>query len=108
MTACVRDLALAHPGKYEIHVGGTYPELWCNNPHVAKVWGPRLPADIPRYRLSCDDAFAASGQTKLHCIATFHRNLGRQLDVPVPVLHPKGDLHLSDAARNTRPVEDAY
>lgn len=39
MTACVRDLALSYPGKYDIHIAGSCPTLWENNPHVTKVWG---------------------------------------------------------------------
>lgn len=108
MTACVRDLALNYPGRYEIHVAGTCPALWENNPHVAKVWGLRPPRGIPRYLLNCRDALAESGRKRMHYITAFHRDLGRQLGIPVPTLQPKGDLHLSEAERVAPPVAGHY
>lgn len=108
MTACVRDLALSYPGQFEIHVAGSCPELWRGNPHISRAWGWRPPGDMPRYRLSCRDALLESDQTKLHYITAFHRDLGRNLGLPVPTLYPKGDLHLSEVEKSQRTVDDPY
>ena len=108
MTACVRDLALNYPNRYEIHVAGSCQDLWENNPHVTKAWGPRLPRDIPRYRLSCVDSFATSDTSKMHYITAFHRDLEKQLAIEIPALYPKGDLYLSDPEGTVPPVEGRY
>jgi hypothetical protein len=99
MTACVRDLALTCPGKYQIHVAGSCASLWEHNPYVSKVWGAAPPRDIPTYRLSYLDGLRDSGHRRLHFLTAFHRNLAGQLNVDVPVLYPKGDLHLSREQR---------
>ncbi|MDZ4696982.1 MAG: glycosyltransferase family 9 protein [Deltaproteobacteria bacterium] len=45
---------------------------------------------------------------KRHYIAAFHRDLSNKLGVDVPVLLPKGDLHLLDAERLTPLVAGRY
>ncbi len=108
MTACVRDLATQYPGKFEIHVAGSNPAIWENNPHVAKVWEPRPPRDIPSIRLNCVEQLIESSSVRLHYITAFHRSLESRLGIELPVLHPKGDLHLSEEERTRSPVEGPY
>lgn len=108
MTACVRDLALTYPGRYEIHVAGSYPELWLGNPYIARSWGPRPQGNMRAYRLSCCDALVDSHHQKLHYLTAFHRDLERQLQVRVPTLFPKGDLHLTELEKSNRIVDGRY
>ncbi len=108
MTACVRDLALSHPGRYEIHVGGFCPALWQNNPHVAKLWGPRLPQGIPTIRLNCVAQLAESSRVMRHYITAFHHKVGQRLDIDLPVQFAKGDLNLSEEERCERIVAGNY
>jgi len=108
MTAAVRDLAISHPDRFEIHVAGTCPEIWEHNPHIARCWGLRPPRGMPRYRLSACDALLESDQTKLHYVTAFHRDVSRQLGIPVPCLYPKGDLHLSDEEQSQPVVRGRY
>jgi hypothetical protein len=108
MTACIRDLALSYPGRFEIHVAGTCQELWQNNPYVERSWGTRVPPRIRRYRLSCCDSLMECDQRRMHYLTAFHRDLGRKLDIELEPLFPKGDLHLSDAERTGRPVREPY
>ena len=108
MTACVRDLALRYPGRYEIHVAGSCRELWEGNPHISRAWGSRPPGKMPRYRLSCRDALVESGKNRRHYLTAFHRDLERKLRVPVPTLYPKGDLHLSEAEKSEPVVDKPY
>ena len=108
MTACVRDLALTYPGRYEIHVAGSCSALWEHNPHVAKVWGATPPRNLPTYRLSYLEGLKSSDQSKLHFLTAFHRDLETKLGAPVPVLQPKGDLHLSKWHRENRPIQERY
>ena len=108
MTACVRDLALTHPGKFEIHVAGTCSPLWENNPHVARAWGLQVPSGIPRYLLDWRDFLKRSHRTKLHYLTAFHRDLSRQLKTRIPTLFPKGDLHLSEEEQSQAPIKGRY
>ena len=108
MTACVRDLMLSYPGRYEIHIAGSCPELWENNPYIVGAWGSRPPRGMPRYRLSCRDALMESSGKRLHYLTAFHRDLERQLGVSVPTLYAKGDLHLSEAEKSKPLVEGPY
>jgi len=108
MTACVRDLVLTYPGRFEVHVAGACSELWEHNPHVARVWGACPPRSIARYRLSYAAKLRQSNQNPQHLLAAFHADLGQQLGVPVPVLLPRGDLYLSDRQCDHRPLAEAY
>ncbi len=108
MTACVRDLALTYPGRYEIHVSGSCASLWQDNPHVTKFWGATPPQNMPMYRLSYLDCLRQSHQRQLHFLTAFHHDLSEKLGVPVPVRFPRGDLHLSPQQRRQRPVEEPY
>ena len=108
MTACVRDLALTYPGRFEVHIAGAHPDLWQNNPHITKAWGTRPPSGMPLILLSCRDALRESDSEKLHYLTAYHRDLSAHLDLPVPVLLPKGDLHLSDSEKHTVLAKKPY
>ncbi|MEX0610553.1 MAG: glycosyltransferase family 9 protein [Pirellulales bacterium] len=108
MSACIRDLVASYPEQYEIHVAGSNPSLWENNPYISKVWGPRPPCGIPNFRLNCVEQLVESGRVRLHYITAFHRNLQSRLGIELPVLHPKGDLHLSNEERAHSLVEGRY
>lgn len=108
MTAAIRDLALSYPGRYEIHIAGTCPEIWENNPYIARCWGYKPPFGMDRYRLAVCESLIQSDHIKLHYITAFHRDLSRHLGVPVPCLNPRGDLHLSDEERSSSLVPGRY
>ena len=108
LTACVRDLALGYPGRYEIHVSGSCESLWKFNPHVTKFWGATPPPDIPMHRLCYLDCLRQSDHCQRHFLTAFHHDLSSKLGLPVPVLYPKGDLHLSPQQRRHRPIEEPY
>jgi hypothetical protein len=49
-----------------------------------------------------------SNRVKLHYLTAFHRNLQSQLGIELPVLYPKGDLHLIEEERTSSPVAGHY
>lgn len=63
---------------------------------------------MSRYLLSCRDALAESGRTRLHYLTAFHQNLGQQLGIHVPVLLAKGDLYLSQAEQAAPLIKGPY
>jgi hypothetical protein len=107
MTACVRDLALTYPGVYDINVWTSCPSLWKENPHIKEVWNKPKPG-IPRYDLTYGHHINQANQLPLHFLTAFHRNLNEQLKLEVPVLYPKGDLHLSEWHKQNRPIAERY
>lgn len=108
MTACVRDLFTAWPGRYKVYIGGSCGEIWENNPYIAGFVGTRFPRDIPHYWLSYLPQLRASSTVQLHFLTAFHRTLEAHLGHPVPLLRPKGDLHLDREEREHRPVRGRY
>jgi len=107
MTACVRDLHATYPGEYQIHVDGSCPELWQNNPHIASVGQGRFAGGTRRLHLSYLPQMQESDRVRLHFLTAFHRALATHLGHPVPVRQPKGDLHLASDER-VRPIPGRY
>ena len=108
LTAAVRDLATNYPGRFAIHVGGSCSDLWEHNPHVVGVWGARLPRNLPMIRVSYTSQLSLANDLRLHFLTAFHRAIADQLGIPIPVLHPHGDLHLSADEKATPPVPRRY
>ena len=106
-SACIRDLALTYPGEYEIHICSSCKTLWEHNPYVAGVHG-NYPKDMPRFRLDYGRFINRADREKRHFITTFAEDLSEKLRVPVPLLYPKGDLHLSDWHKQNRPIDGRY
>ncbi len=108
LTAAVRDLATAFPGRFAIHVGGACSELWKHNPHIAGTWGTRLPRNMLTMRVSYKPQLALANDMRLHFITAFHRAISDHLGLSIPVLQPHGDLHLSEEERASPLVEGRY
>lgn len=108
LTAAIRDLATTYPGRFAIHLGGSCTELWNHNPHIAGAWGTRLPRNMPTLSVSYKSQLALANQTRRHFLTAFHRVISDWLNVPIPVLQPHGNLHLSEYERATPLVEGRY
>lgn len=108
LTAAVRDLVAAYPKRFAIHVGGSCSELWMNNPHIKGSWGARPPRKFPRLNVSYRLQLSLANETRLHFVTAFHRALSHHLEIPIPVLQPHGDLHLTPEERNTPLISGRY
>lgn len=97
MTAVVRDLHLAHPGRFRTDVRTTAAELWEHNPYIT-----RLRDDDPgvRHVEMHYPLIHRSNEGPHHFIAGYHDYLSGLLGVPIPVTKCKGDIHLSEAERS--------
>jgi ADP-heptose:LPS heptosyltransferase len=105
LTAAVRDLKLAYPNDYEIHVNTGHPEIWENNPNV--IVEPISPhATIQGMRkISCHyPTINHSNRLPRHFVEAFHRYLEIALNRPIPVREFKGDIYLSEKERNEYPI----
>ena len=107
LTAAVRDLALAHPGRFEIHVRTHCPALWQHNPHIAS-WKGDPPKGATLLPIVYGPYIKEADHTKLHFLTAFHRFLEDRLKVPVPVTLPQADLWLSPEQESKRPIDQPY
>ena len=93
LTAAVRDLQRAHPGRYQIAVQSGAEALWDHNPHVATL------AELGTADQIIDCAYPLihqSNRRPLHFIHGMAIYLEWKLGVSIPISAFKGDIHLSD------------
>ena len=96
LTAAVRDLHAAHPGRFVTAVETPWPELWENNPLVVAADQLGTPDRV----IDCGyPLIRESNRRPFHFIHGFAQDLERQLGVPIPAGPFKGDLYLSAAER---------
>ena len=92
MTALVRDLTIAYPGKYHIGVDTSFKEIWSNNPYI-KPMPDKKGAKI--VNLTYGEYIRKAASEKIHFLTSFYKNLKTQTGIDVPLLYPHPDLHLS-------------
>ncbi len=99
LTAAVRDLHAAHPGRFQTDVRTSARELWDGNPHLTPLeeGDPAVRSLTMHYPL-----IHQSNQTSLHFIQGYLQYLETQLGVPVPLTRFCGDLYLDDAEKADR------
>jgi hypothetical protein len=99
LTAAVRDLHRAHPGRYRTAVDTSCMPLWDNNPFVT----PLSELGPPHRTIECDcPAVNTSNRRPLHFIHGAVEDLGRQLGVAIPAGPIAGDIHLSPEEQRMR------
>jgi len=99
-TAAVRDLHAACPGRFQTDVRSSADDLWLHNPHLTPL--DESSPDV----LSVDMHYPLihqSNQRPYHFIHGYHQYLEQQLGLRVPVTQYRGDIHLSEEERNSRP-----
>jgi ADP-heptose:LPS heptosyltransferase len=93
LTAAVRDLHRAHPGRFVTAVETTAPELWEFNPlittHDASA-GPWRTIEM-HYPL-----INQCNQRPVHFIQGYAEYLSSQLKLPIPISEFKADIYLSE------------
>lgn len=107
MTSLPRDIMLADPHRYEIHVATHCPELWANNPYIASYQHHAIP-DARPIQLNYGSPMIYINNVKLHFITAFHRNFEELEQMGVPCRYPKGDLYLSAKEEQERPFAERY
>lgn len=106
MTGLVRDLKRTYGERFQLDVRTQFPAIWRHNPHLTKL--DRHARDVQTINLggNKDDAAdkegirlskaGAKGSAKVHYATVFHRVFEKRTGWHVPILEPKGDLHLSE------------
>ena len=90
LTAAVRDLHAAHPGKYLTDVRTPHPDIWRHNPHITPIPDGEGRVIEMHYPL-----INQSNQGSHHFIHGFRMYLEQQLGIVIPQGAMRGDLHLS-------------
>lgn len=108
MTALVRDIALTHPGRFEIAVDTNAAPLWENNPYIVSARELRGQKGVEHIKLTYGKGLRDQNHETVHFLSYFHRDFEVQARVRVPLTLPYPDIHLSDQERAQRPVEGRY
>ncbi|NOX55709.1 MAG: glycosyltransferase family 9 protein, partial [Planctomycetes bacterium] len=93
LTAAVRDLHRAYPGRFLTDVRTTAPEIWEHNPHITPLdeADPDVTVLDMHYPL-----IHQSNRAPYHFIHGFVQYLESVLGLKIPVTEFKGDVHLSE------------
>lgn len=107
LTAAVRDLARAHPGRFELYADTGALDLWANNPYVAVdrkfLRGhTTIPATVVRADYG-KAAHRGRQSERIHFLAGFHDDLGQKLGVTIPHGDPEPDLYLDELEETPYP-----
>ena len=100
LTGTVRDLHIAHPGKFETDVRTSAEALWLHNPYITRLseGQPGVECIDMHYPLIHE-----SNQRPFHFIHGFTQYLEQVLGIKIPVTRFAGDIYLSAAEKNSPP-----
>ena len=96
-TAVFRDLHRAHPGKFQTAYRGTAPQLLHHNPNITNLSDGV--AGIDKIKLEYP-SIHQSNQIPIHFLEGYHKFLGEQLGVDIPLTEYKGDVPVSDEEKS--------
>ena len=96
LTAAIRELHHAHPGRFLTDLRTPFDDLWLHNPHVTPLREDE--AEV----IECNYALLSESNTApFHAIHRFTENLAAQLGVRIRPALFRGDIHL-------HPMEKAW
>ena len=98
MTAVVRDLHRAHPGRFRTAVRTGTMELWQHNPYIT----PEPELVNPR-QIFWMWSSTGAGYHPRHLIDIWSQSLASKLRVRIPLTQIKGDIYLTDAEKSEIP-----
>lgn len=95
LSALVRDIQRAYPGKYTLLMSGHYKNVfWRNNPHC-RVQQAEEKGQL--VQLAYIEGIKAAGRgAKKHFLSYFHHDFELKTGIKVPVTEPRGDIHFSE------------
>lgn len=97
LTAAVRDLHRAFPGRFLTDVRTSAPQLWENNPFITPLedFEPDVRVIDMQYPL-----IHQSNQRPYHFLHGFVQFLEQQLGLPIPVTEFRGDIYVSQQEKS--------
>jgi len=100
LTAAVRDLHRAHPGRFVTDVRTSCDPLWDYNPHRTRLDEHEPAVEV---REMHDPLIHHSNQRPYHFLHGFPQYLEQILGVPVPLTEFRGEIPLSAGEKQQRP-----
>lgn len=97
LTAAVRDLHLAYPGRFLTDVRTPSAEIWQNNPYLTPLEEGARGVEVIHCR---PGLIERSNQTPCHYLQSYSEDLGEQLGLRIVPTAFHGDLHLSELERS--------
>lgn len=97
LSALLRDIHLAYPGRFETDVVTPFKTLWGANPHVTRFSESGGPAPLlvdVSYKEGIEESRAGR---VVHMLAWYHEDFRRKTGLAVPVTKAGADLHLGAA-----------
>jgi hypothetical protein len=106
LSALVRDIHRAYPGKYELLTTRHFASYWENSPHCRVGTKDDRAQLVP---VEYGEGIKTAGRgSKVHFVGWFHRDFERRTGLRVPLTEPKGDIHLSRAEKDHRLFPGRY
>ncbi len=100
LTAAVRDLHRAHPGRFRTDVRTTAADIWENNPYLTPLAEGAASVETIEMHYPL---IHHSNQRPYHFLHGFSQYLEERLGLRIPPTEFCGDLHLSPAERQSPP-----
>jgi hypothetical protein len=107
LSALFRDIHRTYPGEYELHYVGHCKTLCENNPHIVKFW-TQAPRNEKTHNLQYGNYIRIGQRDKRHFLTAFPEEFSKVVKAPVQLQLPKGDLHLSEEEKHSRPYPGRY
>lgn len=112
LSAAIRDLAVAHPGRYdvEIWVSRGAEHVYWNSPYVSRIHTDKHRPDnrgAVAYRAQYP-LISRSNQERKHFILGFIEHMNATLGTKIVLTEFRPSITMSEAEKATRPFEDPY
>lgn len=102
LTALLRDIELAYPGRFDLYVDANVREVLVGNPY-AKIATEKDMADGRSVLINYQKGITDAGHgVKIHMLRAFHRDFNEKTGLDVRVTLPRPDLRL--LADNVTPI----
>jgi hypothetical protein len=110
LTGLLRDLQVAHPGRYRVWADVNHPELLRHNPWVFAAHPRRRkwPDGFAVVSADYGRGIAQQKHETVHFLTWFHREFARRTGVTVPITRPEPCIYLSPEEYALRPIDSRY
>lgn len=106
LTAFVRDLARAAPGRYRVTLNSPYPEVWKANPYIDRhISSSKVPQDKGKvYTLPYGGYIPKKPTDEHHFIWAYHQSFKKSTGVYVPLTEARPDIHFAGDEPPIKPL----
>jgi hypothetical protein len=96
LTALVRDIALVHPGEFEIDVDTSAMDFWRHNPHLTNLRSHGRKKDVDYFKISYGKGIREQNRETIHFLSYFYRAFNDKYGTNIEPQFPYPDIHLSE------------